>query len=106
MYWLRGNVSTRLINLNAAEENASDEQVTLNMGHVLQALIGCSRFSRNMGKGSGMIDFDHTAQRFSHVNTCMPGICFSSTKSLTESEQLEKHHICIIMELRACLKKT
>ena len=66
------------------------------MGHVLQSFIGCPVLSPNIA--SGFIEFDHTSDMFSYVNTCAPSISFCKTNDLMNYENMENQMIRIIVE--------
>jgi hypothetical protein len=98
-FFLGGNVSTQWNDIQSLDdETTADSVVTLHMGHVLQALVGCPRIPTNMRKGVGSIEFDHSKNWLSFANTCAPSICFSSTALLENYEQVEKHMLSIITE--------
>lgn len=97
LYLIGGNISTNWLYLGEGED-ITESIVTLNMGHVLQALIGCRRLPTNMMKGAGTIEFDHIQSRLTTANTCAPSLCLGSTKLLHDYQELEKHIIHIITE--------
>ncbi|XP_052786274.1 E3 ubiquitin-protein ligase Itchy-like [Mya arenaria] len=87
-------ISTDWVKMNSSEESL--KEVTINLGDVLQALIGCRSLPRNIK--SGEMEFDHLSNQLSYVNTCAPSIIFTRTKELVNYEKLEHHLICIIVE--------
>ncbi|XP_052769819.1 uncharacterized protein LOC128209697 [Mya arenaria] len=89
-----GAISTDWVKMNSSEESL--KEVTINLGDVLQALIGCRSLPRNIK--SGEMEFDHLSNQLSYVNTCAPSIIFTRTKELVNYEKLEHHLICIIVE--------
>ncbi|XP_052818014.1 uncharacterized protein LOC128244036 [Mya arenaria] len=91
----RGQIETPWLNL---DEPYSTKNATINMGHVLQTLLGCPRPPRNITAGTGLIEFNHKDNRLSHVNTCAPSLCFAATRSLNNYNELEKHMMHIIRD--------
>ncbi|WAR27605.1 hypothetical protein MAR_013309 [Mya arenaria] len=89
-----GTISTDWVKMNSSEKSL--KEVTINLGDVLQALIGCKSLPRNIK--SGEMEFDHLSNQLSYVNTCAPSVIFTRTKNLVNYEKPEHHLICIIVE--------
>lgn len=60
-----------------------EEMVQLNIGHLLQALIGCPNLTPNLS--GGLIKFDHSSLDLPKINTCAPSVTFSRVKQLQEA---------------------
>lgn len=73
-----------------------EKNVVINTSHVLQALTASESLPRNID--SGLIEFRHTSDDMSTVNTCAPSITFSKTASFEDYDVFEKHFISIIVE--------
>ena len=56
-------------------ESETAEDVILNMGDLLQALLGCPALPK--GINEGLLKFDHKSDQLTTVNTCAPSINFS-----------------------------
>lgn len=57
-------------------DDGTEEEVNINIGHLLQALLGSPCLPMNVD--SGLIVFDHQAKRLATVNTCAPSITLSN----------------------------
>ncbi|XP_052776058.1 uncharacterized protein LOC128213961 [Mya arenaria] len=88
----RGTLSTPWIDIYDGVET----QVVINTGHVLQALIGCETLPRNIE--CGLVEFSHTSNNLTTVNTCAPSIMFSQTARIQEYETFEKHFLSLIVD--------
>ncbi|WAR15457.1 hypothetical protein MAR_005562, partial [Mya arenaria] len=88
----RGTLSTPWIDIYDGVET----QVVINTGHVLQALIGCETLPRNIE--CGLVEFSHTSNNLTIVNTCAPSIMFSQTARIQEYETFEKHFLSLIVD--------
>ncbi|WAR07778.1 UPL1-like protein, partial [Mya arenaria] len=75
--------------------DGNQPDVTLNMGHVLQSLLGCTRLPVNLSFGT--IQFDHISRHLPKVNTCAPSILFTKTKELENYETFEEILLYIIV---------
>ncbi|WAR09729.1 hypothetical protein MAR_034805, partial [Mya arenaria] len=75
--------------------DGNQPDVTLNMGHVLQSLLGCTRLPVNLSYGT--IQFDHISRHLPKVNTCAPSILFTKTKELENYETFEEILLYIIV---------
>ncbi|WAR20106.1 hypothetical protein MAR_001944 [Mya arenaria] len=88
----RGTLSTPWIDIYDGVKT----QVVINTGHVLQALIGCETLPRNIE--CGLVEFSHTSNNLTTVNTCAPSIMFSQTARIQEYETFEKHFLSLIVD--------
>ncbi len=68
--------------------DGNQPDVTLNMDHVLQSLLGCTRLPVNLSFGT--IQFDHISRHLPKVNACAPSILFTKTKELENYETFEE----------------
>jgi hypothetical protein len=87
-----GTMSTPWIDIY----NGVETQVVINTGHVLQALVGCETLPRNIE--CGLVEFSHTSNNLTTVNTCAPSIMFSQTARIQEYETFEKHFLSVIVD--------
>jgi len=78
---------------NMAEDQEDD--VTLNMSHFLQAVVGSPSLPTNVL--SGLLVFDHTGKQLSTVNTCAPSIKFSNIIEIQSEEKFQKDMLNIIV---------
>lgn len=72
----KGRISTPWLSLDTDQE----EVVQLNIGHLLQALLGCPNLTPYLS--SGLIKFDHESFDLPRINTCAPSITFSRIKQI------------------------
>ncbi|KAK3581808.1 hypothetical protein CHS0354_028815 [Potamilus streckersoni] len=87
----RGNIRSTWMNLDDGRE----EDVQINMGHLLQSLVGSTPLPVNIA--SGIIEFNHTIKKLTTVNTCAPSITFYSTVENQEYEKFVESFINIIV---------
>ena len=76
--------------------DGTERQVVINTGHVMQAFVGCETLPRNLE--NGIIEFNHTSNNLTTVNTCAPSIMFSQTERISEYDNFEKHLLSLIVE--------
>ena len=69
-------------------EKETEEEVVLNITHVLKALIGSEAIPVPLP--SGLIQFDHKCNKTSRVNTCLPSITFCNIKEIQQFENFQK----------------
>lgn len=85
------------VNKRRSDTGAPDENETLNMGHVLKALIGCRRIPTNLKQRGGKIYFKHDLNdQLSFVHTCTPSIFFCSVEKIQEYKVFKEHMLHII----------
>ncbi|XP_053376238.1 uncharacterized protein LOC123546668 [Mercenaria mercenaria] len=89
----KGKVTTPWVDLHV--EDATEQEVTLSIGHALQALLGCTRIPLNID--CGLIEFDHISCHLPKVNTCAPSITFSRTRDLQNYSLFEETMMNIIV---------
>ena len=61
-------------------DNNTNVNTVLDMGHVLQALIGCPSLPKDLS--NGLLTFDHASKGLTTVNTCGPSINFTRITEL------------------------
>ncbi|KAL4217141.1 hypothetical protein ACF0H5_023595 [Mactra antiquata] len=93
----REGISTNWVNVEDGEY--SERTVTVNMGHVLQAFIGCGALPKNITAGA--IDFCLTSDQFSYVNTCAPSFASVEPKTLSTMKILKTILFVLLLKLRA-----
>ena len=72
-----------------------EAEMQINMAHVLQALLGCTRLPVNLE--CGLIEFDHTSNHLPKVNMCAPSLIFSKIKDLQNYDTFHETMLYIIV---------
>lgn len=90
-YFSEGRISSSWFSL----ETEHEEMVQLNMGHLLQALLGCPNLTPSLS--NGLINFDHTSLDLPKINTCAPSITFSRTKHLQNYSSFQEAIVNVVV---------
>ncbi|KAK6186488.1 hypothetical protein SNE40_008517 [Patella caerulea] len=84
-------ISTPWINPDTLEEQI----ITLNTGHILQALLGSPRIPSNIS--CGIMTFDHVSNGLTTINTCAPSISFSNLKLIKTYSRFEESLLLVVV---------
>lgn len=68
--------------------------VQLNIGHLLQALIGCPNLTPNLS--GRLIQFDHSSLD-PKINTCAPSVTFSRVEQLQNYSEFQEAMLNVIV---------
>ncbi|XP_053386140.1 uncharacterized protein LOC128550670 isoform X2 [Mercenaria mercenaria] len=80
----RGKVLCTRIDVDT--DTSTDE--VLDMGNLMQALIGCPAFPSSITEG--IITFDHNSDQLTTINTCAPSINFSKLSEIKDYSSFEE----------------
>ena len=77
-------------------DNNTNINTVLDMGHLLQALIGCPALPSDIP--NGLMTFDHESKGLTTINTCGPSINFTRINEIGDYDRFQSMMKSIIVD--------